>query len=293
MQLKSAIKRFLDSKSDLKGYSTYKSCARYLNVTVNLKTIDLSGDLLTSEKKKRIRKTKILFEKVEQNLKGKSQNTKFFTINMLKSILLMVEEEEGSRFWTAYKVKQEVKDVVILDLDFAKGFVIDSHKLYDNLSVKLKAVWELSAVMLTTSLRFSDAQGLTVDDVKNSRVTIKNRKTGTVTSCPIPYSLYNKLQENANNQGSIYSKNLSKDASYRLLPKLFALYPEMTGKTNLKFHVFRKTAISVMLAFGIPESIVKKASGHSANSKAFARYVGFVETMFDEKINDFQNKFYH
>ena len=295
MQLKKAIDLFLQSKEELSSYATYKSCSKYLGVVISLKVVDLAGDLLTSERTRRIRKTKNLFERVEKNLKGKSQNTKFFTITMLKSILRMVENLDGSRFWIAYKVDQEKKDIVILDIDFAKSFVNDSAGIYDKLSCKLKTVWELSAVMLTTSLRFSDAKNLSKDNIRDGKVVTKNQKTGVVTACPIPESLEKKLDANA----AVYTSVISKDSCYRNFPNLFKLYPEMEKEINgvpfydaVKFHVFRKTAISLMLAMGVPQSIVMRASGHSVGSKAFARYVGHVETVFNEEINNFQNKFY-
>lgn len=292
MQLKTAIDQFLDSKSMLSSYATYKSCSRYLQVTVNLKTLDMAGDLLTSERKKRIKKTKEVFEKVEHKLRKKSQNTKYFTINMLKSILKLVEDQDGSRFWTAFNVDKEEKDIVILDTEFAKAFVNDDHELYDTLSDKLQAIWEMSAVMLTTCLRFSDAQTLKEEDFNADRITVKNQKTGTVTSCPIPASLAEKLTVNLLNHGKLYTTELSKDSCYRALPRLLEMYPEMEKKTDLKFHVFRKTAISLMLAMKVPQTIVMRASGHSIGSKAFARYVGHVETMFNQEINSFQSKFY-
>lgn len=289
MQLKSAISVYLQSKEKLTSYPTYKSCSQYLNVTVNLKTIDLAGDLLSSERIRRIRKTKEVFEKVSHKLQGKSKNTKFFTINMLKSVLKMVEDIDGSRFWNAYPVSQELKDIEILDVEFAKKFVTDPDGIYETLSPDLKALWEMSVVMLSTTLRFSDAKIAGVVGLNDGRITSKNLKTGAVTSCPVPQVVIDRLAANGR---SLYSKNLSKDKCYRLLPKLFALYPEMEGMTHVKFHIFRKSAISYMLAMGTPQSIVMRASGHSVGSKAFARYVGHVETMFNNEISKFQKKFY-
>ena len=287
MQLKTAIDLYLESKEELTSYATYKACSKYLGVTINLKTIDLAGDLLTSERKKRIRKTKDLFQSVENKLKGRSQNTKFFTINMLKSILKMVEDNDGSHFWKRYEVKQELKDIVILDIDFAKDFVTNKHGFYHILEPKLRTVWEITAIMLTTTLRFSDVINLTPDKLTDSRITVKNQKTGVVTSCPIPESLAEKLGDNGD---SLFSCKISKDTAYRLLPALLEMYEEV--EEDITFHVFRKTAISLMLAMGVPQSIVMRASGHTVGSKAFARYVGHVETVFNSEINNFQSRFY-
>lgn len=292
MKLKKAVTMFLESKKGLSSYPTYRSCSKYIK-DYDLSEIDLAGDLKVSERKNIIRKTRRLFENIENKLQGKSQNTKFFTITMAKSILKMVENNDGSRFWMGYSVSQEKKDIVILDMDFAKAFVNDDHDLYKDFGHIKKTVWEMSVIMLTTSLRFSDAKNLTIKNLDGGRITIKNQKTGTITSCPIPESLYKRLVKNESEFGRLYTMEISKDIAYRFLPKMLGHYPEMEDlKDQVKFHIFRKTAISLMLAMGVPQSIVMRASGHSVGSKAFARYVGHVETVFNKEINDFQSKFY-
>jgi hypothetical protein len=55
-----------------------------------------------------------------------------------------------------------------------------------------------------------------------------------------------------------------------------------------------KTSISNMLALGMLEHIVRKISGHAANSKEFFRYVKMAQNVIDqesdkvfEKIRDY------
>ena len=47
----------------------------------------------------------------------------------------------------------------------------------------------------------------------------------------------------------------------------------------------RKTAISTMLALGMPEHIVRKISGHAANSKEFFRYVEMAQNVIGQEAN--------
>jgi intergrase/recombinase len=47
----------------------------------------------------------------------------------------------------------------------------------------------------------------------------------------------------------------------------------------------RKTAISTMLTLGMPEHIVRKISGHAANSKEFFRYVKMAQNVIDKEAD--------
>lgn len=298
MKLQKAISEYLKTKKGLSSYPTYRSIAKAIKVKMDLNEIDLAGDLRTSERVKRVNKTRRLFHSIYDKLENKSQNTKAFTITMVKSVLKHLEETEGSLFWKAFQASPEKKDIVILPPEFVKAFINDDHGIYESLPDKLKSVHELSSVMLTTALRFSDAKSITKVNLTDGRITVKNQKTGVVTSSPIPSGLWDKLQGNLK-KGCVYTVDMTRDDYYTLFPVLFKQYPEMCVMEGLeflfervKFHVFRKSAISLMLANGVPESIVKRLSGHSVNSKSFERYVQFNETMYGNQVDDFQKKFF-
>ena len=53
----------------------------------------------------------------------------------------------------------------------------------------------------------------------------------------------------------------------------------------LTSHVMRRTAITTMLMSGVQEHVVRKISGHSANSLAFYRYVNYTQTYLDIQID--------
>jgi integrase len=50
-------------------------------------------------------------------------------------------------------------------------------------------------------------------------------------------------------------------------------------------HMMRRTAITQLLTLGVPELIVKKFSGHSANSKSFYSYVNFAQSYIDNNTD--------
>ena len=47
----------------------------------------------------------------------------------------------------------------------------------------------------------------------------------------------------------------------------------------------RRTAITTMLMLGMAEHVVKKISGHAANTKAFYRYVNLVQSYLDHEVD--------
>ncbi|MBL7896178.1 MAG: site-specific integrase [Bacteroidia bacterium] len=55
-----------------------------------------------------------------------------------------------------------------------------------------------------------------------------------------------------------------------------------TMADHITTHTMRRTAITTMLRLGMPEQLVRKISGHAANSKEFFRYVEFAQGYIDE-----------
>jgi hypothetical protein len=47
----------------------------------------------------------------------------------------------------------------------------------------------------------------------------------------------------------------------------------------------RRTGITTMLCLGMNEQLVRKISGHSANSKEFYKYVSYAQSYLDNEIN--------
>ncbi len=50
-------------------------------------------------------------------------------------------------------------------------------------------------------------------------------------------------------------------------------------------HIMRRTAITTLLLMGVPEPLVRKISGHSANSKEFYKYVNYTDSFIDDETD--------
>jgi integrase len=55
-----------------------------------------------------------------------------------------------------------------------------------------------------------------------------------------------------------------------------------TMADHITTHTMRRTAITTMLRLGMPDQLVRKISGHAANSKEFFRYVEFAQNYVDQ-----------
>ena len=69
------------------------------------------------------------------------------------------------------------------------------------------------------------------------------------------------------------------------------VYKNKTTKTHytladlITSHTMRRTAITIMLSLGMPEHLVRKISGHAANSKEFYKYVEFSQKIIDAETD--------
>jgi integrase len=58
---------------------------------------------------------------------------------------------------------------------------------------------------------------------------------------------------------------------------------------HITTHTMRRTAITNLLMLGVPETMVRSISGHSAGSKEFYKYVAIVQDfMNDAVLNAYQ-----
>lgn len=209
--------------------------------------------------------------------------------------------------------------IIALEDEFLRSFVMDEHRIYDKFDDKYKYIWEVTALMMVTSLRISDAVSLTKGDFQISGNHIflmkDNAKTGELTEMPLPNSLSAKFFHNLAHHGQVFTPvdYWSKQALIRREYKeFFRQYPEMHKQVTVKKadiagkrvsvtkymyewvhpHMMRKSAITAMLANNVSEDHVKFCSGHKPGSKSFERYKGFVEKRYKSEVNNYQNKMF-
>lgn len=247
-----------------------------------------------------------------------SVNTQGKYMSTLLSLVAKAEEEFLFVIDKHAPVVSEDIPVVALTPEAVKEFwTIDYNRLPDSI---IKFAYEVSAVILATSLRVSDAIRIKVDDLAmNSGVPMLagylNQKTGEQTYCPVPAKLYNILIGNHNVLGSVYSiadsdrnmKHLLIDSMPDLFKMIRAAHDPVTvtrlnpdGNTwrretkplyqMVKPHMLRKSAITSMLYSGVPERVIKFASGHTGNSKSFERYVSYVDKVYNQELINYQKQ---
>lgn len=208
--------------------------------------------------------------------------------------------------------------ILALDDDFLRRFVLDEHRLYDKFNDLYKYIWEVTALMMVTSLRISDAVSLTKDDFvigKDIYLVKENEKTGEFTEMPLPKSLTQRLFDNLAVRGSLFTPTPDQHKQSmirRNYKEFFRQYPEMHQQVTVKKadllgkrvpvtkymyewvhpHMMRKSAITAMLANNVSEDHVKFCSGHRPGSKAFERYKAFVEKRYKSEVSNYQNKMF-
>lgn len=250
---------------------------------------------------------------------GLQINTRVDIINIITTIINYWADVLYIQIPRPSKLSGYEPPIIALDDDFLRRFVMDEHGMYKKFDDKYKYIWEVSALMMVTSLRISDAVSLTKDDFQisgNSIFLMKdNAKTGEMTEMPLPNSLSAKFFDNLAAYGHVFTpvSYWSKQALIRREYKeFFRQYPEMHNQVTVKKvditgqrvsmtkamfewvhpHMMRKSAITAMLANNVSEDHVKFCSGHKAGSKSFERYKGFVEKRYKSEVNNYQNKMF-
>lgn len=179
---------------------------------------------------------------------------------------------------------------------------------------KLEKIRDTFVVGCTLALRVSDLLSLTHKNLmiinEAYYIRVKSQKTSTLTNVKLPdyaadiikkYKRRNKnllpemTPEWFNKKLKVMAKMLPDDfemvKTREKNGKEMVLYRDPKGKKHYKLsdhistHTMRKTAISTMLTLGMPEHIVRKISGHAANSKEFFRYVKMAQNVIDNEAD--------
>lgn len=281
---------------------------RYPN-DVKLLKLDLAGDF--NKKKRASDLIKSYFQGFRDFMSslGYRMTTQAIMFEKLKSLLAMAENEYMIRVDKTFRYFREEVPVVAITPDMVKCLL--NSPIPEDIS--LRYAYEISCVVLVTSLRISDVLSLTIDDFDRGHILSTNKKTGAVTKSPVPEKVYNMLINNHIETGKLFSIEASRSDTDKLMAEMMPILfkniatttitvSRMTpdGKSYEKItrplyemvrpHMLRKSAITSMIVAGVPERFVKHLSGHKGNSKAFERYVAYVEKEYNDSIKEYQNK---
>jgi integrase len=192
------------------------------------------------------------------------------------------------------------------------NFLIYDETFGPTLSPRMQEVRDFFVFGCTVALRVSDLLRLQKSNVRiisgTYYLAVRSKKTSTDTLVKLPdyaVAIINKYENlkkwllprfNIVNLNK-YIKLLLEQAEFthpvyktrERRGKLIEMKVSNKNVTVVRFcdvattHTMRRTAITTMLSLGVPEQIVRKISGHAANSKEFYRYVLWAQTYQDKE----------
>jgi integrase len=219
----------------------------------------------------------------------------------------------GSYHRSFYTPKEEIP-IVALSVEQLQ-YIIFNEEFNKKIRLKkLEKVRDTFVVGCTLALRVSDLLSLTFSNlviIQDAHyIRVKSQKTATVTNVKLPDYAAEIIKKYKQKNGLLlptmtpewFNKKIKMMA--KLLPddfemvktrekrgKQMIVYADAKRKKHYKLsdhistHTMRKTAISTMLSLGMPEHVVRKISGHAANSREFFRYVKMAQNVIDKEAD--------
>ena len=215
-------------------------------------------------------------------------------------------------FHKQFHVPKEDISIVALSPDQLHRLIYDQdieYKLPDD----LKVIKDIFVFGCTVALRFSDLADLRPFnwrvDHGNHYLEVVSQKTGTATRIKLPdYAvvILKKYKRKCKTllpmcSNAYFNKQLKVLVQHVLdteaptktrtrrgrqvaLKKMEGQSQIYRFADHITSHTMRRTGITNLLRMGVPEHVVRKISGHSAQSKEFHKYVSFSQKYLDEEI---------
>jgi site-specific recombinase XerD len=218
-------------------------------------------------------------------------------------------------FYKSFHKKEEDIGIVTF-LPEQLQFLIHDRAFEESLPKALRRTKDVMVVGCTVALRFSDLFNIRFRDIEvvagNHYLSVRSIKMDTPTKVKLPGYVVEIVKKLG--KGKRPSSALFAPISMNQFNKNLRTITKRTGwdyevgkqrtrngqskelvkpdskKTYLfcdlvSSHTMRRTAITTMLMLGMPENLVRKISGHAPHSKAFYRYVNFVQSYLDQEVD--------
>lgn len=237
----------------------------------------------------------------------------FKTIRTFFNYLKTDQNINTGDFQKIFYVRKEVIEILVLSPEQLK-FLIHNDNFHNSLSQKQKLIKDIFVFGCTTGLRYSDIKLLTNKNFTKTENTyylkVKSKKTKSLSQIKLPdyaSSIYLKYNSNSskNKVFDAPSLNYFNEVLKEIGKKAKFVNPinvsrEIQGRVKTKrketqfyekmsSHMMRRTAITTLLILGMPEHLVRKISGHSAESNSFHKYVHYSKVYTDKELD----KVYH
>ncbi len=214
-------------------------------------------------------------------------------------------------FHKAFKIQETSLAPLILNAQQLQ-YLIRNKEFENTLPNNLKRTKDIFIFGCTVALRFSDLMRLkkqhVIDAPEGKYLLIHTKKTSTLVKLPLPDYLLSVIEKYKRKAGSfllprlsstnlnIQVKQLTEKAGWTYpLPKTRYRQGKPVEIKNadgncLRFcdqvttHTMRRTAITTLLILDVPELVVRRISGHQANSKEFYKYVVVAQDYMNKHI---------
>jgi integrase len=221
-------------------------------------------------------------------------------------------------FHRSFYVPHEEIPIIALTPD-QMNYLINNPELEKKLPSHLLHIKDRFVFGCTVALRQADILALTWQNVHKENnawyLRVRSLKTNTFTSVKLPgyaVDILNKYKTRRNTlfppiskgRFNVCLKELGKHLDYdesiiktrEKRGQRHIIYKDPKKKTHhtladlITTHTMRRTGITTMLRLGMPDYLVRKVSGHAANSKEFYRYVQLAQNFLDEKTDEMFSK---
>jgi len=248
----------------------------------------------------------------------RSDNYLGFHFKHLKTFLRYLEVAHGWELGNIprlFFVRKEPVPIVVVPLYRIRSLLQD-HGLLQRLSPELRQARDIFLVGCSTGLRVSDLLSLQRSNLEQTGsatyLVIASRKTGSLLRIPLPayvLEIFRRYRSRGNRllphiSNSCLNKRLKLlgEAAGWTEPHILwrnrdgrprMVFKDPTNKTHFRFcdlitsHTMRRSAISMLLASGMAEYLVRKISGHAPNSAEFFRYVDISQDQLDTETLKF------
>lgn len=241
-----------------------------------------------------------------------------FNIKTIKTFLIYLKYDKDfdtGDFHKLFYVRKQVIEVNVLSVEQLK-YLIHNKKFHSKLNKSQTFVKDIFIFGCYTGLRFSDIFKLTennfVRDDDSLYLRLRSQKTKTFISLKLSqeaisvYKNYNigtaRKPVFKDTNLSYFNDKLKRIGQIACFNAPVERIREQQGKVKrntknqkkfheiMSSHMMRRTAITTLLVLGMPEHLVKKISGHSANSKSFGRYVHYAQMFVDKEMDKVHEK---
>ncbi len=241
---------------------------------------------------------------------------------ILKCFFRYLKNEQYLRIYDYYENfyvrRDNIRIITLLPERFC--FLVMDEDFHRQLPVWLRRAKDMLVFGCVCALRYYDLTHLKVKDIEQDGdkyfLYIRSCKTDTPVHIKLPlfainiYKRYSRRKRAGDklfpfatlHRYNVYLRRIARLAGWtELIGKVRTRNGEPIELLNKQHryyrfcdlvtsHIMRRTGITILLMLEMPEYLVRKISGHAADSKSFYRYVNFAQSYITDEIDKAHNK---